>query len=75
MKFGPDRILLSAAILLAAVTATLSFNPVRRDVDEYFSADRTSRTWETTALVVRSSMSEDAAHGSNPMDWRLTAGD
>jgi hypothetical protein len=70
MQRGSDTVLLSAAIILAAVTAALSSEPVRRDMDDYLAS---SHAWEETALVMGSNMSEDPARASTPMDWRLVS--
>jgi hypothetical protein len=68
MQRGSDTVLLAAAIILAAVTAALSSEPVRRDVDGYLAS---GHAWEETALVMGSNMSEDPARASTPMEWRL----
>jgi hypothetical protein len=70
MHRGSDAVLLSAAIILAAVTAALSIEPVRRDMNDYFTSE-SSPTWEKTAQVVRANVSEDPSRGSTPIDWRV----
>ena len=70
MQRGSDTVLLAAAIILAAVTAALSSEPVRREMDNYLAS---SRVWENTALVMGSNMSEAPARASTPMDWRLVS--
>jgi hypothetical protein len=72
MQRGSDTVLLSATIILAAITAALSSEPVRHDVDSYFAAG-SRHAWEETALVMGANMSEDPARASTPMDWRLVS--
>ena len=70
MQRGSDTVLLSATIILAAITAVLSNEPVRRDMDDYLAS---SYVWEETALVIGASMSEDPARASTPMDRRVVS--
>jgi hypothetical protein len=73
MKRGSNTVLLSATIVLAAVTAALSSGPIRRDMHEHFAAERRP-TWQETAPVVGASMSEDPGRTATSMDWRLRTG-
>jgi hypothetical protein len=73
MGRGSDTVLLSATIILAAVTAALTSGPVRRDMNEYFAAEGRPG-WIETALIVGANMSEDPAETATPMEWRLRTG-
>jgi hypothetical protein len=73
MQHGSDMALLSATIVLAAVTAALTSGPIRRDMNEYFDAEGRPG-WKETALIIGASMSEDPARTATPMDWRLRTG-
>jgi hypothetical protein len=70
MQRRSDTVLLSAAIILAAVTAALSSEPVRRDMDDYFASE-SGPALERTALHLGANMSEDPSRASTPTDWRV----
>ena len=70
MQRSPDTVLLSAAIILAAVTAALSSEPVRRDMDDYFASE-SSPGWQKIAVVIGTNTSEDPLPASTPTNWRL----
>jgi hypothetical protein len=73
MQRGSDTFLLSATIILAAITTALSSEPVRHNMDDYFAVG-SRHAWEETALVMGANMSEDPARASTPMDWNVPDG-